>query len=116
MELLRDPNLADRIVGDVEGVGVVGESTNVLVAYLSAVSRKLDTRLAVLVQSTSAADRSSLMEAVLGLVPPEDRVSFSAVTVGEHDLMITGAQGVVGRGGARRGPGRVFVEAVAVRG
>ncbi|MGH3368930.1 MAG: hypothetical protein ACRDPR_02925, partial [Nocardioidaceae bacterium] len=92
LELLRDPHLAERIVADVERVGVVGEATNVLVAYLAAVSRKLDTPLAVLVQSTSAAGKSSLVEAVLGLVPPEDRVSFSAVTgqslfyVGEHDL------------------------------
>jgi energy-coupling factor transporter ATP-binding protein EcfA2 len=92
LELLCDPALAERIVADVERVGVVGEATNVLVAYLAAVSRKLDTPLAVLVQSTSAAGKSSLMEAVLGLVPPEDRVSFSAVTgqslfyVGEHDL------------------------------
>lgn len=92
LELLRSPDLAERIVADVERVGVVGEATNVLVAYLAAVSRKLDTPLAVLVQSTSAAGKSSLMEAVLGLVPPEDRVSFSAVTgqslfyVGEHDL------------------------------
>lgn len=90
--LLRDPDLAGRIVADVERVGVVGEATTVLVAYLAAVSRKLDSPLAVLVQSTSAAGKSSLMEAVLGLVPPEDRVSFSAVTgqslfyVGEHDL------------------------------
>lgn len=92
LELLGDPNLADRIVADVERVGVVGEATNVLVAYLAAVSRKLDTPLAVLVQSTSAAGKSSLMEAVLGLVPAEDRVSFSAVTgqslfyMGEHEL------------------------------
>ena len=92
LDLLRDPGLAERIVADVERVGVVGEATNVLVAYLAAVSRKLDTPLAVLVQSTSAAGKSSLMEAVLGLVPVEDRVSFSAVTgqalfyVGEHDL------------------------------
>jgi hypothetical protein len=92
LELLRDPDLAERIVADVERVGVVGEGTNVLVAYLAAVSRKLDTPLAVLVQSTSAAGKSSLMEAVLGLVPQEDRVSFSAITgqslfyVGEHDL------------------------------
>lgn len=92
LDLLRDPDLAGRIVADVERVGVVGEATNVLVAYLAAVSRKLDAPLAVLVQSTSAAGKSSLMEAVLGLVPPEDRVSFSAVTgqslfyVGEHDL------------------------------
>ena len=91
LELLRDPDLAERIVADVERVGVVGEATNVLVAYLAAVSRKLDTPLAVLVQSTSAAGKSSLVEAVLSLVPPEERVSFSAITgqslfyVGEHD-------------------------------
>jgi hypothetical protein len=57
LELLRDPDLAERIVADVERVGVVGEATNVLVAYLAAVSRKLDTPLAVLVQSTSAAGK-----------------------------------------------------------
>ncbi len=92
LELLRDPDLAERIVADVERVGVVGEATNVLIAYLAAVSRKLDTPLAVLVQSTSAAGKSSLVEAVLSLVPPEERISFSAITgqslfyVGEHDL------------------------------
>jgi hypothetical protein len=92
LALLRDPHLAERIVADVERCGVVGEATNGLVAYLVAVSRKLDSPLAVLVQSTSASGKSSLMEAVLALVPPEDRVSFSAVTgqslfyVGEHDL------------------------------
>jgi DNA primase len=36
--------------------------------------------LAVIVQSTSAAGKSALMEAVLGFVPVEDRVSFSAMT------------------------------------
>lgn len=59
LELLRDPDLAGRIVADVERVGVVGEAINVLVAYLAAVSRKLDAPLAVLVQSTSAAGKSS---------------------------------------------------------
>lgn len=92
LELLRDPDLAGRIVADVERVGIVGEATNVLVAYLAAVSRKLDSPLAILVQSTSAAGKSSLVEAVLSLVPAEERVSFSAITgqslfyVGEHDL------------------------------
>lgn len=61
LELLRDPHLAERIVADVERVGIVGEGTNVLVAYLAAVSRKLDSPLAVLVQSMSAAGKSWLM-------------------------------------------------------
>ena len=92
LELLRDPNLTDRIVADFARVGMVGESTNCLVGYLAAVSRKLDTPLAVIVQSTSAAGKSALMEAVLDMVPSEDAVKFSAMTgqslfyMGEADL------------------------------
>src|SRR5262249_7555776 len=58
----------------------VGEATNKLVGYLAAVSRKLDQPLAVIIQSTSAAGKSTLMEAILGFVPPEDVVKFSAMT------------------------------------
>jgi hypothetical protein len=92
LELLRDPNLAERIVTDFAAVGVVGEATNCLVGYLAALSRKLDQPLAVIIQSTSAAGKSALMEAVLGLVPSEERVKFSAMTgqslfyMGEADL------------------------------
>ena len=56
---LRDPNLLDRIVGDFD---VVGETTNKLVGYLAAVSRKLDQPLAVIIQSSSAAGKTSLMD------------------------------------------------------
>jgi CHC2-type zinc finger protein/Toprim domain-containing protein len=92
MELLTDPDLIDRVVADFERVGIVGEATNALVGYLAAVSRKLDTPLAVLIQSTTAAGKSALMDAVLGFVPAEERVKFSAVTgqslfyMGEADL------------------------------
>ena len=67
MELLRDPRLLDRIVEDFARCGVVGEETNKLVGYLAAVSRQLEAPLAVIVQSSSAAGKSSLMEAVLAL-------------------------------------------------
>ena len=77
LRLLRDPQLLDRIVDD---FAVVGERTNKLMGYLAAVSRKLDQPLAVIVQSTSAAGKSTLMEAILGFVPPEDVVKFSAMT------------------------------------
>jgi DNA primase len=92
LELLRDPNLTDRIVTDFARSGMVGESTNCLVGYLAAVSRKLDTPLAVIVQSTSAAGKSALMDAVLDMVPGEDAIKFSAMTgqslfyMGEADL------------------------------
>lgn len=92
LDLLRDPDLIGRIEGDFAAVGMVGEATNCLVGYLTAVSRLLPHPLAVIVQSTSAAGKSAVMEAVLGFVPGEDRVSFSAMTgqslfyLGESDL------------------------------
>ena len=80
LSLLRDPDLLARISADFAACGLVGESTNKLVAYLATVSRKLDGPLAILVQSSSAAGKSSLMDAVLALVPAEDRVKYSAMT------------------------------------
>jgi hypothetical protein len=80
LALLKAPDLAGRIVADLHALGMVGEELNLLAAYLAAVSRKLDTPLAVLVQSSSAAGKSSLMDAVLNLVPEEDRIRYSAMT------------------------------------
>jgi DNA primase len=92
LTFLRDEHLIERIVADVERVGLVGEPSNALVAYLACVSRKLAAPLAVLIQSTSAAGKSLLMDTVLSLVPAEDRVHYSAMTgqslfyLGETDL------------------------------
>ena len=92
LELLRDPHLIERIAADFLRAGVVGEATNCLLGYLAAVSRKLAEPLAVIVRSSSAAGKSSLLEAILAFVPEEDRVSYSAMTgqslyyLGEGDL------------------------------
>lgn len=92
LRLLRDPHLLDRVVEDLERCGLVGEAINKAVAYLAVTSRKLEEPLAVVVQSSSASGKTSLMDAVLAFVPEEDRVSFSAMTgqslfyMGEHDL------------------------------
>jgi DNA primase catalytic core len=92
MALLRDPNLVGRILADFAACGVVGEETNKLMGYLAAVSRKLEQPLAIIVQSSSAAGKSALMEAVLSLMPEEERVHYSAMTgqslfyMGETDL------------------------------
>ena len=80
LALLKDPRLIDRILEDFARCGVVGEETNKKVAYLAAVSRLLDAPLAVILQSSSAAGKSSLMEAVLALMPEEQRVQYSAMT------------------------------------
>ncbi len=92
LALLRAPDLITRIIADMERCGVVGEANNLLAGYLAAVSRKLDTPLAILIQSSSAAGKSSLMDAVLAMVPPEERVQYSAMTgrslfyLGETDM------------------------------
>lgn len=80
MELLTSPKLLERILGDFEKCGIVGEETNKLVGYLAAVSRKLENPLAVIIQSSSAAGKTSVMEAVLALMPEEERVKYSAMT------------------------------------
>ena len=90
--LLRDPKLLDRILADFDACGVVGEDTNKLVGYLAALSRKFDKPLGVIIQSTSAAGKTTLMEAVLSFMPEEERVKYSAMTgqalfyLGEADL------------------------------
>jgi DNA primase catalytic core len=80
LELLKQPNLIERILADFDACGVVGEETNKLVGYLAATSRKLDKPLAVVIQSSSAAGKSSLMDAVLRFIPPEAQVGYSAMT------------------------------------
>jgi hypothetical protein len=80
LALLRAPDLLERILADFEACGIVGEATNKLVGYLAATSRKLEAPLAVVIQSSSAAGKSSLMDAVLAFVPEEERVHYSAMT------------------------------------
>ncbi|MGB5630835.1 MAG: toprim domain-containing protein, partial [Woeseiaceae bacterium] len=92
LDLLKSPNLLARISHDLTRCGLVGEDANKQVAYLAALSRKLDHPLAVTIQSTSAAGKSALMDAVLNFLPAEDRVQYSAMTgqslyyMGESDL------------------------------
>ncbi|MBI1754261.1 MAG: toprim domain-containing protein [Acidobacteria bacterium] len=80
LALLRSPDLMKRILRDFESLGIVGEEPNKLTGYLAAVSRLLDRPLALLIQSASAAGKSSLMDAVLDLIPEEDLVRYSAMS------------------------------------
>ena len=118
MEMLRDPRLVERIVADFAECGVVGEETNKLVGYLGVVSRHLSDPLAVLVQSSSAAGKSSLMDAVLAFVPEEQKRSIlgddGAVAV-LHGRDRPETQSARHRGGGRCEGCLVCVEAVAER-
>ena len=78
--LLQAPDLIKKLDHSFEAAGIVGERTNRLAAYLTATSRLLAKPLAVIIQSTSAAGKTTLMEAVLSFFPPEEQVKYSAMT------------------------------------
>jgi len=80
LALLQSPNLLDRLTEAYDEAGIAGEKNNLLAAYLACASRKLAKPLAVIIQSTSAAGKSTLMDAVLGFFPAEDQVKYSAMT------------------------------------
>lgn len=77
---LKAPDLMARILQDFQALGVVGEESNKLTAYIAGVSRLLDRPLALVVQSASSAGKTSLIDAVLDLMPPEDLVRYSAMS------------------------------------
>ena len=77
---LKGKDIFSEILADLETLGVTGEETNKLVGYLAAVSRKLDEPLSVLIQSRSAAGKSTLQDAILSLVPEEDYVKYTRIT------------------------------------
>ena len=80
LKLLTDPKLIDRILDDFDACGLAGEETNKLVCYLACVSRRLKNPLALLIQSGSAAGKTTLMDAALSFVPEEDQIRYSAMT------------------------------------
>ncbi len=92
LAFLKSPDLVEKIGETFDACGLVGETANRLAAYLACTSRKLDKPLAVIIQSTSAAGKSTLMDSVLSMFPDEERVKYSAMTgqslyyLGESDL------------------------------
>ncbi len=92
LSLLTDPLLAERVGDAFRAVGLVGESDAALVLWLVLTSRLAERPLGAVVQSSSAAGKSTLAEAALCLVPDERKVAFSAMTgqalyyLGDSDL------------------------------
>jgi DNA primase catalytic core len=77
---LQAPDLIPRLKSALSRAGIIGEENNALLAYLAGVSRKLERPLAVIIQSASAAGKTTLMDAVLACFPEEERVKYSAMT------------------------------------
>jgi len=77
---LRDPKLWDLIAEHAALCGIAGERSNILIGYLAAVSRLLDRPIMIIIQSSSAAGKTTLMDAILAFMPPERRIKYSAMT------------------------------------
>ena len=80
LRVLKSLKLLDVVTQDLHRCGLVGEETNLALAWLATISRKLDRPLGVCVMSRSAAGKSSLLEAVAQFVPEEDRHQYTALT------------------------------------
>jgi len=80
MQLLTDDRLLERILDDFDACGIVGERIGKLTGYLAATSRLLAKPLGVIIQSSSAAGKTSLLEAILAFMPPEAQFACSAMT------------------------------------
>ena len=80
MELLKDKKLLDRILDDFDACGIVGERIGKLTGYIAATSRLLPKPLGMVIQSSSAAGKTSLMDAILAFMPEEQQFGCSAMT------------------------------------
>lgn len=106
--LLENPEMFQEILDDFTAMGVSGEETNKLVGYLAATSRKLADPFSVLIQSRSAAGKSTLQDAILSLIPEEEYEKYTRMSdqalfyKGEESLMhkVLAIEEAEGMGGA----------------
>jgi len=80
LDFLKNPSLFNRILEDFETIGLTGEDANKLMGYIAATSRKLDEPLSILIQSRSAAGKSTLQDAIIMLIPIEDYIKYTRLT------------------------------------
>lgn len=79
LAMLQGPDLFDRILMDIENVGVVGEDDLKLMIYIIMTSRLMDKPLSAIVQGASSSGKSYTIETVAKMMPPE-------VVVQAHDF------------------------------
>ena len=77
---LKSPDMFKDILDALLIMGIVGEETNKIVCYLTAVSRLLAKPLSTLIQSRSGAGKSTLQNAILRFVPESHQEKYTRVT------------------------------------
>jgi hypothetical protein len=91
-EYLLEPLFILKFIHDMEKAGVVGESLNMLVGFVSTLSRRMKYPLHLIIQSESSAGKSNMLNLLNKLVPEEDGLYFTQVTprsfyYGESDFL-----------------------------
>jgi len=81
-----------KFIKDMEKAGVVGESLNMFVGFVSTLSRRMKYPLHLIIQSESSAGKSNMLNLLNKLVPEEDGLYFTQVTprsfyYGEFDFL-----------------------------
>ena len=79
-KFLKSPDMFKAILDALLIMGIVGEETNKIVCYLTAVSRLLAKPLSTLIQSRSGAGKSTLQNAILRFVPESHQEKYTRVT------------------------------------
>jgi DNA primase catalytic core len=77
---LKAPHLLERIADDYEFCGLVGERSNTKVGHLACITCEFDEPLGTIIQSLSAAGKSTLLNALLKFQPPEKVIKYTALT------------------------------------
>ena len=80
LAVLKDPRLLEIVLDHMHRCGIVGEETNILLAWLVSISRKLERPLGICVRSRSAAGKSFLLEAVASFIPAEDKRRYARLS------------------------------------
>lgn len=81
-----------RVIKDMGQLGYIGEETNKKLGYLVAISRKLDSPLSSAILSRAGAGKSTLMDVLADITPPDDLVRFTRIT--PQALYYAGRQGL----------------------
>lgn len=87
MEFLKDPNIMDRIVEDMECLGCVGEEINKKIAYLVATSRKLKKSMSCRVGGPSSSGKSTLGKTILDMMPEGEYLDLTRLTPRSFDYV-----------------------------
>ncbi|PVD49353.1 DNA primase [Terrimonas sp.] len=77
---LKKPNLLQRTSQLLQQCGIVGESTNSLIAYLVYCTRKQNIPLHIMFLGASGSGKTYLQERISELIPQEDKIEITQIT------------------------------------